>query len=746
MRTKLQNILTVLLFCFAGSVAFGQHIQTHKVDFSNIDGFSGEVNFTSSRHSFGTTLKGKGTTLVLKNYRCTPEEKEALKKAGIDFWGYSGYNPKTFGVYVEGRAYVNMVRGYSFNRYAKSPKILHLNNGLGDEVSFDFDEDTKEYETEWKKTRPNKVLWLEEGSFSADKVTELHLSDLKNEIDRILYTAKKEKEKEEQDKKEAEEKQKQVTGLLSEVQKALRSGDLEKAKPLLEKAYKLDPTNQTTKNLSQEYAKRKGEYVKRKDEEAKKELDAKIAEGIKERNQQMQTEAQELATLRNWNASSYNMSTQSKQRLNELTQKETRRKLDEVNNSFEEVRRQSEAESRKSKAAFERDMAALDAEFKREMEELNREFERENKKYEEIDKIISQRLRDEQEKEKKEKQAAKGESLTKYGVVIERKNYKYGAIDAQGKVVVPHIYDEMFIDGDGTIKAEIQETPFAFKNTLYAFDNKGKQIDRPYEVDRLSFDIRVFKNMYNKYALATYNEEDGSMTFISKYVYDDIDFEYGGRNANQYTCFLQNNKWGYLDNKTGKEAIPAILEEISEINGNDMIAVKYKEKWGYINANTIEIEVSFKYDRAHTFSERGIAIVGIGDKVGYINKQGEEIVPIEYKTVSPPFDENHHYFIVTNSSGKVGVYNANSKKVQIPLIYKEVTALKFYEELNVIKVENEESKEGLVDIFNRVLVPLKYTAIIYKHELKKGVQAKLDDKWGVIDPLTGKTLKRFKKK
>ncbi|UCS92173.1 WG repeat-containing protein [Echinicola marina] len=194
--------LTVLLLCFAGSVAFGQHTQTHKVNFSDIDGFSGEVNFTSSRHSFGTTLKGKGTTLVLKNYRCTPEEKEALKKAGIDFWGYSGYSPKTFGVYVEGRAYVNMVRGYSFNRYAKSPKILHLNNGLGDEVSFDFDEDTKEYETEWKKTRPDKVLWLEEGGFSADKVTELYLSDLKNEIDRILYAAKKEKQKEEQEKAE----------------------------------------------------------------------------------------------------------------------------------------------------------------------------------------------------------------------------------------------------------------------------------------------------------------------------------------------------------------------------------------------------------------------------------------------------------------------------------------------------------------------------------------------------------------
>jgi len=57
MTTKLTYIITALLLCFAGSAAFGQGTQSHRVSFSGIDGFSGEVSFTSSRHSFGTTLK-----------------------------------------------------------------------------------------------------------------------------------------------------------------------------------------------------------------------------------------------------------------------------------------------------------------------------------------------------------------------------------------------------------------------------------------------------------------------------------------------------------------------------------------------------------------------------------------------------------------------------------------------------------------------------------------------------------------
>ncbi len=196
MKTKLPYIITALLLCFAGSTAFGQATQSHRVSFSGIDGFSGEVSFTSSRHSFGTTLKGKGAVLKLTDYNCTPEEKAALQKAGLDFWGYGGYVPKSFGVYIEGRAYVGMIVGDYFSYYAKSPGKLHLTANLGDEISFDFDQKAKDYEKNWKVGRPqNSSLWVEEGGFREETVTELYLSDLKTKIQQILYNYKKEKDR-----------------------------------------------------------------------------------------------------------------------------------------------------------------------------------------------------------------------------------------------------------------------------------------------------------------------------------------------------------------------------------------------------------------------------------------------------------------------------------------------------------------------------------------------------------------------
>ncbi len=201
MSKLLPYIITALLLCFAGSAVFGQATQNHRVSFSDIDGFSGEVSFTSSREGFATQLRGKNATLVLSDYRCTPEEKEALKKAGLNFW--VNYRPKTFGVVLEGRAYITE-DGYV--SYQIGTSKLHLNNGLGDFTTPSFEKDVQERATKWRNTYKTSY-WEDRGGFNAETVTELYLSDLKNEIDRITYAAKKEKQEAEQKEKEAKEKQ-----------------------------------------------------------------------------------------------------------------------------------------------------------------------------------------------------------------------------------------------------------------------------------------------------------------------------------------------------------------------------------------------------------------------------------------------------------------------------------------------------------------------------------------------------------
>ncbi len=200
MSKLLPYIITALLLCFAGSAVFGQATQSHSVYFQNIDGFSGHLKFTSSREGFATQLRGKNATLSITDYKCSDEDKAALKKAGLNLW--SGFQPKTFGVVVQGKAYVQEV--YYHSNSVSNDK-LHLSQGLGDFTTPTFDEDVQARAKEFQR-KYNESYWERYGGFDAKDVTELYLSDLKNEIDRITYAAKKEKQEAEQKEKEAKEK------------------------------------------------------------------------------------------------------------------------------------------------------------------------------------------------------------------------------------------------------------------------------------------------------------------------------------------------------------------------------------------------------------------------------------------------------------------------------------------------------------------------------------------------------------
>ena len=202
MNTKtITKNLTTLLFFFVSITVFGQRTQTHTVNFSNIDGFSGYVKFTTKYVGFATQLSADNSTLVLKKYDTDGESLAALKKAGYDLYGYpeSGVTPnENYGYEVTGNAYLST---HAALREAPVSK-LHINRNLGEKmVTPDFPKDIM---SEVKEGN----LWEETGGFRNEKVITLYISDLKNEIDRILYAAKKEKEKEEQAKKEAEEKDK----------------------------------------------------------------------------------------------------------------------------------------------------------------------------------------------------------------------------------------------------------------------------------------------------------------------------------------------------------------------------------------------------------------------------------------------------------------------------------------------------------------------------------------------------------
>ena len=209
----MKTLLTKITVCLASLTAFGQHTQKHHVTFYDIDGFSGYVEFTTQYIGFATQLAADNGTLVLEEYDADEESLAALKKAGYDLYGYpeSGVTPNhNYGYEVTGNAYVST---YAALREAPVSS-LHINRDLGERM------ETPDFPKDVVDAIRKDNLWEKSGGFRNEKVVKLYISDFKNEIQRIIYDAKKEKEAAEQKEKEQKEAQEKAKKEQEEKEKA----------------------------------------------------------------------------------------------------------------------------------------------------------------------------------------------------------------------------------------------------------------------------------------------------------------------------------------------------------------------------------------------------------------------------------------------------------------------------------------------------------------------------------------------
>ena len=211
---------SVFLLCSTSLTAFGQHTQKHHVTFYDIDGFSGYVEFTTKYIGFATQLAADNGTLVLEKYDTDGESLAALKKAGYDLYGYpeSGVTPKeNYGYEVTGNAYVST---YAALREAPVSS-LHINRDLGERM------ETPDFPKDVVDAIRKDNLWEKSGGFRNEKVVKLYISDFKNEIQRIIYAAKKEKEAAEQKEKEQKEAEEKAKKEQEEKEKAEQEAEKE---------------------------------------------------------------------------------------------------------------------------------------------------------------------------------------------------------------------------------------------------------------------------------------------------------------------------------------------------------------------------------------------------------------------------------------------------------------------------------------------------------------------------------------
>lgn len=204
------------------------------------------------------------------------------------------------------------------------------------------------------------------------------------------------------------------------------------------------------------------------------------------------------------------------------------------------------------------------------------------------------------------------------GLILFRKNNKFGVYDLKGKMIQKPIFD--FVERERTSAAKIM---FTKKEGLYgALDRKGEV---------------VLENVYSD--LYTLPDAQNNLTLLS-------------RQAKNYYQAIRhtNGKEGVFNVHTGKIEIPLEYDKIYQTikdygQGTTYFLVKKGTKYGIITSQNKAV-VDFKYDllnvdltwvsgKTENESFKKIAIVAKKDgKYGVINFLKETLIPFEYKEIT----------------------------------------------------------------------------------------------------------------
>lgn len=209
---------------------------------------------------------------------------------------------------------------------------------------------------------------------------------------------------------------------------------------------------------------------------------------------------------------------------------------------------------------------------------------------------------------------------------------------------------------------------------------------------------------------------DGMGAVIADCNYDLLyDFSEG------YACFVQNEKYGFIDSK-GNMVIPVEYDEAIFSFSEGLACVKKDGLWGFVDehGNTV---IDFQYEAADYFKQ-GLAYVrdeknGIA---GYIDKNGSMVLEFAGEEAWSFEDEQ---IACVKQDGKWGYIDKNGAWVIEPE-YEEL-----YSFMEGYAIARKDGKYGWIDPEGNMVVPFEYEMVGNFADGEAAVQK--DGKWGGID-------------
>lgn len=310
------------------------------------------------------------------------------------------------------------------------------------------------------------------------------------------------------------------------------------------------------------------------------------------------------------------------------------------------------------------------------------------------------------------------DGLAKVGILDKSANWKYGFIDKTGKEVIPLLYSSIAdYFSEDLIVAEL--------NGKWGFLNKEGKV------------VVEFKYEHAKYS--GFNEGlagvrfEGKYGFIDKGGHQKVSFNYEDckKFSEGLAAVQSNGKWGFVD-ATGKVIIPMSYSNAIDFSGG-LAGVKYNDKWAVINKEG-KLLTSFKYDDVdYNYSAKGAELIEVSNynkekiehKYGVVDKRGNEVIPVKYYSVTVYTNDLIKVELERNKAGLVNSRN----KVVLPLSYPGVyidfdktPQGRFYETSDRTRVFSFDGDE--VNIW-------KYEDVEDEHEGRRAVM--YNNKWGFID-------------
>lgn len=222
------------------------------------------------------------------------------------------------------------------------------------------------------------------------------------------------------------------------------------------------------------------------------------------------------------------------------------------------------------------------------------------------------------------------------GLAMVEKEGKYGYINKKGKLVIPFKFDiaQPFSEGSAVVTNYKKNTDSEDYDYSYMLiDKKGRMLTKePYQ------EIREF----NRYGLA--GTEKGLIDRKGREIdlkgYQILgDFDENGL-AIAYKEREDDRTDDVLINLKGEiVADGKIFDNIKSLEGSNLyVAENYEMDDGYIVSTTIKTSLinkegkilSDKYYYIGEFDENGLALASSGTEFGYIDKEGKEVIPVEY--------------------------------------------------------------------------------------------------------------------